>query len=151
MEKKRSRVCIDKQAIKYSLTHEWIYLEDKVVVIGVTEYVYKRFGPVINLDLPQIGDEILTCVPFGEIEFLNNTFDISSPVEGRVIEVNSLLFNKLDNLSIDPYKKGWLVKISAEDVTPIQSLLNREEYEGKFGIKSKDLRKKKIHNKLRKR
>lgn len=141
MEKKRSRLRIDKQTLKYSLTHEWIYLEGNVVVIGVTEYVYKRFGPVINLDLPQIGDEILTCIPFGEIEFINDAFDINSPVEGRVIEVNSLLMNKLDNLLIDPYKKGWLVKISAEDVTPIQSLLNRKEYEEKFGNKSMDLRK----------
>ncbi len=120
--------------LKFTSTHEWLLVEDKTVVIGVTEFVTNALGPAVGLDLPLLEDEVLTIVPFGELEAVEDTFDINSPVEGEVIDVNEFLMNKLEILSADPYKKGWLIKIAVEDMTAINSLMSKAEYEKKFHI-----------------
>ncbi len=125
---------IDLDDFKYTSTHEWLYVEGNLITIGVTEVVTKKLGSIIYLDLPDIDDEILTIVPFGEIESVDDTYDVNCPVEGETTEVNETLMNKLDILDTDPYKKGWLIKLYAEDVTAISELMTRDEYEQKFDI-----------------
>ena len=119
---------------KYTATHEWLHVDGNIVTIGVTEVVTKKLGSIIYLDLPEIDDEILTIVPFCEIESIDDTYDVNCPVEGETTEINETLMNKLDILDTDPYKKGWLIKLYAEDVAPIAELMSKEEYEQKFGI-----------------
>lgn len=121
-------------SLVFTETHEWIFTEGDTAYIGVTELALSNFGAVVYIDLPLEGDEILTVVPFGEIEFLDNTFDINSPIEGEVVEINETLMNKLDIINLDPYKKGWLVKMVPDDITILSSLMNNEEYEKKFNI-----------------
>lgn len=134
MRKSKKRIDIDIQSLKFTPTHEWIYTYGNYVIIGVTEIVTNRLGSIVYLDLPMQGDEVLTIVPFGEIEAIDDTYDVNSPVEGEVVEVNEALMGKLDILSADPYKKGWLIKLRVEDVTPIGSLMSKKEYEDKFKI-----------------
>ena len=125
---------IDLEDFKYTATHEWLYVEGNIVTIGVTEIVTRKLGSIVYLDLPEIDDEILTIVPFGEIESVDDTYDVNCPVEGETTEVNEILMNKLDILDTDPYKKGWLLKLFADDVAPIADLMSKEEYERKFSI-----------------
>ena len=81
-----------------------------------------------------VGDEVLTIVPFCEIESVDDTFDVNSPIEGDVVELNEILMNKLDILPADPYKKGWLIKLVAENIPSLDSLMSKEEYENKFKV-----------------
>lgn len=137
MEKNQKKLDINIKTLYFTSNHEWIYKDGESVVIGVTEIVVNNLGPIVSLDLPVEGDEILTCVPFGEIESTETTFDVNSPFEGEVSEVNEFLLNKLDLLSSDPYKKGWLIKITPDNVPSFDSLMNKEQYEDKFGIQFK--------------
>ena len=134
MQKNSKKTNIDIESFKFTSNHEWIYLDGNTVVIGITEIAINMLGSIIYLDLPNKGDEVLTIIPFGEIETVEDTYDVSSPVEGEVIEINEALMSKLDTLSTDPYKKGWLIKIYTEDVTGIDSLMDKDKYEKKFSI-----------------
>ncbi len=132
MENSQKKLEMELESLRFTDTHEWLYQEGDAVYIGVTELAINKFGHVVYIDLPLEGDEILTVVPFGEIEFIENTFDVNSPIEGEVIEVNEVLMNKLDNLPSDPYRKGWLVKVNPDDVAILSSLMSKDEYETKF-------------------
>lgn len=134
MQKKSKKINIDLRSLRFTPEHEWVYLEGNTVVIGVTEIVTARLGSALYLDLPVEGDEVLTIVPFGEIESIDDTFDINSPVEGETIAINENLMNRLDVLSSDPYKKGWLIQIYTEDPTPIESLMTGKEYEERYSV-----------------
>ncbi|MGR3178246.1 MAG: glycine cleavage system protein H [Candidatus Anammoxibacter sp.] len=136
MPKRKSTLNIDVQSLKFTPTHEWLYIEGNTVVIGVTEIVTNRLGSIVHIDIPMVGDEVLTIVPFCEIESVDDTFDVNSPIEGDVVELNDMLMNKLDILPADPYKKGWLIKLVAGDITSldIDSLMSKEEYENKFKV-----------------
>ncbi|MGR3218706.1 MAG: glycine cleavage system protein H [Candidatus Anammoxibacter sp.] len=136
MPKSQSKLNIDMQSLKFTPTHEWLYVEGNTVVIGVTEIVTNRLGPIVHIDIPMVGDEVLTIVPFCEIEAVDDTFDVNSPIEGDVVEINEKLMNSLDILPADPYKKGWLIKLIAADINSLDldSLMSKEEYESKCEI-----------------
>ena len=143
----QSKLNIDIESLKFTPTHEWLYIEGNTVVIGVTEIVTNQLGSIVYIDIPMVGDEVLTIVPFCEIEAVDDTYDVNSPVEGDVVEINEKLLNKLDVLSADPYRKGWLIKLVAEKITSLDSLMSKEEYENKFKIelnKRKKISKKRL-------
>jgi len=141
---------IEMESLKFTANHVWVFVDGTSVYIGVTELALNGRGPAVYIDLPVEGDEVLTCVPFGEIEFMEDTFDVNSPIEGEVVEINEILMNKLDMLPVDPYKKAWLVKIVTDDTGMLSSLLTKKEYEKKFNIElgmKNNSKKKKIASK----
>lgn len=114
--------------LKYTKAHLWVKLRGRIATIGITQYMLKRLGTLIYLDLPQVGDELLAGITFGEVEALSEIFDLICPVEGTVIKGNPQLLESLDTLSRYPYGKGWLIKIRVADLKRINSLMTVEEY-----------------------
>lgn len=114
--------------LKYTKNHVWVKLRGKIATIGITQYMLKRLGTLIYLDIPQAGDEMLAGITFGEVESLNGIFDLVCPVEGTVIKDNEQLLENLDTLSNDPYGDGWLIKIRVADLKRLNSLMTAEEY-----------------------
>ena len=120
--------------LKYTKNHLWVKLRGKIATIGITQYMLKRLGTLIYLDIPQVGDEMLAGITFGEVESLNGIFDLICPVEGTVIKDNEQLLEDLDTLSAKPYDKGWLIKIRVADLKQLNSLMTAEEYKKYTGI-----------------
>jgi glycine cleavage system H protein len=103
-------------------------MRGRIATLGVTTYILKRLDALINLDLPQVGDEVLTGVTFGEVESLSGISDLTCPVEGTVIKNNKHLPEGLDTLSRDPYGEGWLIKVRVVDLEQINPMMTAEEY-----------------------
>lgn len=114
--------------LKYTKNHVWVKLKGRIATIGITQYMLERLGTLIYLDIPQVGDEMLAGITFGEVESLDGIFDLICPVEGTVIKDNEQLLENLDTLSNDPYGDGWLIKIRVADLKQINSLMTAEEY-----------------------
>ena len=49
------------------------------------------------------------------------------PIDGQVVEVNENIKKYPENLSSDPYKEGWILKIKYKEKTS-SKLLNDDEY-----------------------
>ena len=47
---------------KYSKDHEWIFCEDDVATVGITNYAQESLGDIVFIELPIIG----RLVKFGE-------------------------------------------------------------------------------------
>ncbi|HHT9126008.1 MAG TPA: glycine cleavage system protein GcvH [Candidatus Brocadiia bacterium] len=114
--------------LKYTKTHVWVKLKGRIATIGITQYMLKRLGTLIYLDLPQVGDELLAGITFGEVESINAISDLTCPVEGTVIKDNKRLLEDLDILSNDPYGEGWLIKVRIANLKQLNSLMTAEEY-----------------------
>ena len=119
--------------LKYTKNHVWVKLRGKIATIGITQYMLKRLGTLIYLDIPQVGDEMLAGITFGEVESLNGIFDLMCPVEGTVIKGNEQLLEDLDTLSKDPYGDGWLIKLRVADLKKLNSLMTAKEYKKHTG------------------
>lgn len=111
--------------LKYTRTHQWVRLEGKTAVIGITDHAQSQLGGIVFVNLPDVGDELTAGEPLGEVESVKVVADVHSPVSGRVAEVNEAAADEPETVNADPYGV-WLVK--AENVTGYAELMTAEEY-----------------------
>ena len=113
--------------LKYTKEHEWIKIDGKNGLIGVTKYAIDQLGDVVYLELPKLDSNFKANDTFGTIESTKTVSDLFMPVTCKVIEVNKSVVDNPENLADDAYEKGWLLKIEILE-TPT-NLLNSDEYE----------------------
>ena len=62
------------QDLRYTKEHEWLLLEDGVVVIGVTDFAQTELGDIVYVELPAVGSSLKMLEPFD--------FDVRYAVNG---------------------------------------------------------------------
>jgi glycine cleavage system H protein len=124
----------------YTKNHEWIKPGMPLGVIGVTRVVLRKIGALISVELPDPDDELKSELPFGELEGMEDTWQVYPPVEGRIVEVNEALVWNHKKLAKDPYGQGWLLKIRPHDPEAMRQLLTASGYrkfcEESLGVRS---------------
>ncbi len=113
-------------SLQYSKSHEWLYIEDGVAVIGISDYAQHSLGDVVFINLPQEGDEAVAGEPFGDIESVKAVSDLVSPVSGTICAVNEALLDSPELVNQDPYDT-WIIKVEA--ISDTEELLSAEGYE----------------------
>ena len=114
--------------LKYTRTHEWCRKENEFIVVGITEHALQKISAVLSVELPDVGDDVLKEIPLGEIETLEATLELHSPVDGEVIAVNARAMDQPELLTKDPYDEGWLIKLRPSDPAQLDQLLSDEQY-----------------------
>ncbi len=51
------------------------------------------------------------------------------PISGKVIEINQELTDNPELINMDPYGKGWLIKIKISNLNEVSDLLDSRSYE----------------------
>jgi glycine cleavage system H protein len=106
----------DPKSLKYTATHEWVYVEDgpggaKTATVGLSDFAIHALTDLVHIELPEVGRSVHADKPFGEVESVKAVSDLNSPVHGEVVETNQALAQNLEILTTDPYGAGWVVKI----------------------------------------
>jgi glycine cleavage system H protein len=117
----------------YSKTHEWVRVEQdptggKTAVVGLTAFALEALTDLVHVELPQVGHQVKAGQPFAEIESVKAVSDLYSPVDGKIMAVNSALAANLEHLAEDPYQAGWFVKIKISDEAGLATLLDEAAY-----------------------
>lgn len=99
----------------YTPEHEWVRrsAEDRVR-IGITDFAQSALGDIVFVQLPNVGAELTTGEPFGEVESTKSVSDLYAPLSGKVAAVNSDLDASPQLVNSDPYGAGWLLDIQIE-------------------------------------
>ncbi len=114
----------------YTENHLWLKkMKGNKAVIGITDFGQLRLGEVIDLELPEEGDEIEKDEAFGSVESSQGVVDLVSPASGTVIAINEELLDSPDIINEDPYDEGWIIKIKLSDPEELEELLTPDEYE----------------------
>ena len=119
--------------LKYTKEHEWVRVTDDEATIGITDFAQSQLGDIIFLELPEIGDKVVAGEPFGEIEAVKTVSELYSPVNGLITSINENLEDSPDNINLDSYGKGWILKIKFEDSLESYDLLDSKAYESLIG------------------
>jgi glycine cleavage system H protein len=114
--------------LHYTQTHEWVRVEGNIGIVGITQYAVIKLTDLVHIDLPKKGTKVEQGSPFGEIESVKTVAEISAPVSGEIIEVNSEVMENVEIVSDDPYEDGWLIKVKMSDTKELESLMNYKEY-----------------------
>ena len=115
--------------LRYSADHEWVKVEGKQAVIGITDYAQQELGDIVYLELPDVGAEVVMEEEVTEIESTKTTSPVLAPVSGTIIEVNDELKESPQLINEDPYGKGWIAILKITNLDDLDSLMSAKEYE----------------------
>ena len=121
--------------LRYADSHEWHRVEGNTVTAGLTRYAVDALTDVTYVELPNVGAAVSAGASIGEVESVKTTSDIYIAVGGKVIEVNQKAIDDPSLLNSDPFGAGWLVKVQASDLSPLDALLDGGAYDAKYPAK----------------
>lgn len=114
--------------LKYTKSHEWVREEDGEVVVGITEHAQDALGDIVHVELPEVGEVFEREGACCEVESVKAVSDVYCPVSGEIVAVNEGLEDAPEQVNEDPYKGGWLFRVSLSDAAELGELLSAEEY-----------------------
>ena len=117
--------------LKFLASHEWIRLgDDNVVVVGISDHAQEQLGDVVFVELPSIGDSVMSGDEAAVVESVKAASEVYSPFTGEVVEVNEALEDNPELVNSSPYDDGWFfkLKVSDENLENIHSFMNADNY-----------------------
>lgn len=114
--------------LKYTQEHEWIRIDGKKAVIGITQFAQEQLGDIVFVELPEVGSEIEQESPFGVVESVKTVSDLYAPASGKVTAVNKDLETNPEKVNNEPFDGGWIVEIELSNEKDAESLLNADAY-----------------------
>ena len=112
----------------YTENHEWISVDGKEAVVGITEHAQDELGDIVFVELPSVEEELDQFEEFGVIESVKAVSDVFMPISGIVVEVNEELMDQPELINEDPYGSGWLIKVEVKDKSDLDELMDSSEY-----------------------
>jgi glycine cleavage system H protein len=116
------------ESAKYARTHEWVKVEGKFAVVGVSDYAQDKLSDVVFVELPAAGKEVAREKQLLVIESVKAAEDVFSPVSGAVTASNEKLVKTPELVNKDCYGDGWLVRIAMSDPGELDSLMDAKAY-----------------------
>ena len=118
-----------KKDLLYTESDIWVKTQDNGSLIGITDFLQKRAGDAIFVELPQEGMTVKRGDEISSLETIKAIVSVTSPLNGVVAEVNSTLKAKPELVNEDPYGEAWLILISPTHLEEDrQSLMTAEKY-----------------------
>ncbi len=114
--------------LRYTKDHEWVRLEDDLVVVGITHHAQDQLGDVVFVELPEAGGGVRAGDTFGTVESVKAVSDLFAPVSGEVAEVNGELPDSPETVNTDPYGSAWMIKIRVADLGEVEGLMDASGY-----------------------
>ena len=114
--------------LKFTKDHEWIRVEGDTAFIGVTDFAQGELGDIVFIEVETEGETLDREEVFGTIEAVKTVSDMFMPIGGEVLEFNAELEDAPDLVNTDPYGKGWIIKVSVNDVSELEDLLTADQY-----------------------
>lgn len=119
--------------LRYTTEHEWIRVEGTEAFVGITDYAQSELGEIVFVDINTENEKLAQNEVFGSVEAVKTVSDLNMPVAGEVLVVNELINNQPELVNNDPYGEGWMIKISIDDASELESLMTAEEYQTFIG------------------
>ena len=115
--------------LRYTASHEWVRVDGDTVTVGITAYAQASLGDVVYVDMPDTDDAFSQGDELAEIESVKAVSNIYAPVSGTVTEVNEDIEDSPEVVNEDPYGAGWLFKLSMDDASELDGLLDAAAYD----------------------
>lgn len=100
----------------YSKNHTWTYLEKSGIAnVGIDDFLMHITGEVKFSNLKNPGNFINKGELLADIDQNGKLLQIYSPISGRIMNTNTMLYESPGVINEDPYGKGWIYKIKPSE------------------------------------
>ena len=117
---------------RFADSHEYAYLDEGLVRIGISEFAVDQLGDIVFVDLPEEGTKIIKGESFGSVESVKAVEDMYAPVSGEIMHINNSVLASPEELQNDPHGEGWLLIIRPENPDQLQELMDSQTYSNKI-------------------
>ena len=97
--------------------------------VGITDFAQHELGDIVYVDISSVGRTLNKDEVFGTVEAVKTVSDLFLPVDGKVLEINSLLEKQPELVNTDPYGDGWMIKLQLSNVADIDELMDAAAYQ----------------------
>jgi len=119
--------------LKYTKDHEWVRVEGNEGYVGITEFAQGELGDIVYVDIGTEGKSLAKDEVFGTVEAVKTVSDLFLPVAGTILQVNHALNDQPETVNKDPYGEGWMVKISIQNISELNELMDATAYKQLIG------------------
>ena len=114
--------------VKYTNDHEWAKVDGNIATIGINDYAQDQLGEIVFVELPEVGDTFSKGDEFGSVESVKAVSEIYIPISGEIVEINEALEDAPELVNNECYADGWIIKVKAEDLSELDSLMDKTAY-----------------------
>ena len=114
--------------ILYTQEHEWVRVDGKKAVVGITQFAQDQLGDILFVELPEAGTLIEQESPFGVVESVKTVSDLYAPISGTVTASNKDLEAHPEQVNSEPYGTGWIIEIEISDEKELEKLMSHVDY-----------------------
>ncbi|MEZ8007633.1 MAG: glycine cleavage system protein GcvH [Amylibacter sp.] len=119
--------------MKFTEEHEWLVIEDDHVIVGITEHAAEALGDLVFVELPEVGISVSKGDEIVVIESVKAASDITAPLDGEIIEINTTLTDKPELVNEDPLGVAWFFKMKLTDPSEMDDLMDEDAYKELIG------------------
>ncbi|MBC6437481.1 MAG: glycine cleavage system protein GcvH [Rhodobacteraceae bacterium] len=119
--------------MRFTEDHEWLHVENGVVVVGITGYAAEQLGDVVFVDLPETGTAVSKDEEIVVIESVKAASDILAPLDGEIIEVNTALADNPGLVNEDPMGAAWFFKMRIDNLAVVDEYMTEAAYQAHIG------------------
>ena len=113
----------------YTSEGVWAKEDNGRVRIGLSDFVQQRSGDVAFADVKPVGTTLAAGDEVAMIETIKVSISYTSPVNGKIVEVNPAMNDAQEAINQDPYGAGWLAQMEVADwETECAKLLEPQAY-----------------------
>ena len=119
--------------MKFTEEHEWLRVEDDLVVVGITAHASEQLGDVVFVELPDEGTTVSKDDEIVVIESVKAASDILAPLDGEIVEVNEALADTPGLVNEDPLGAAWFFKMKVDDLSAMDEYMDEAAYKKFIG------------------
>ena len=112
--------------LKYNKDYSWIKITNDIATIGVTHFLTQRVKEFVFIKLPEQGQTVKKGETYVSLESIKWSGHISSPLTGKITEVNTSLFDEPSEINNNPYD-SWIMKIQIKAKSEVDELMDSNQ------------------------
>jgi glycine cleavage system H protein len=115
---------------KYYFTeeHEWIRFENDTAFVGLTTLAKRELGMITNVEIHTTGKNLTENQVFGRIRTKKYLCKLIMPIRGKILEANTINYEKFNATDQDFDPEEWIVKIAISLPLISKKLYTLEDY-----------------------
>lgn len=116
---------------RYSKDHLWILEdEDNQIQIGVTQVLTQLAGEPDEVEFMAVeGDKVRAGQTLARLLTEDDEWEVVAPFNGTIVTFNLELTDHPEAIVDDPYDEGWLIRMSPDNPSALNRLLEANDYE----------------------
>jgi len=115
--------------LNYADTHEYVFEENGLLKIGVSEFAIDQLGDIVFVEVPDAGKAVEKEGQAAVVESTKAASDVYSPISGEITEGNKAIAEDPGSVNTDPEGASWFFKLKIKDKGEYDSLMSKDEYD----------------------